>query len=255
MATQSPRPEAGADSGRSSAAPPARDPGVRVLRWAAAATLIGAFLVYHAVDSSGSDLAIGAPTPDPGLSVPAAPMATPVTTDPGESAAPATPSPTRTPGLSLPASAPTRLVIRSIGVNAPFTPLSMDAAGVLQPPPDTDNNLAGWYKAGVTPGQLGNAIVAGHVDTRTGPAVFFLLPFLHKGDPLDITRADGVVATFKVDSVHTFSKGAFPDQLVYGDTPDAQLRLITCAGEYNRATHDYSDNVVVFAHLSATRPA
>ncbi len=234
--------------------PPARDPGTRALRWAAAAALAGAFLVYHSFDSSGSDVAVGAPAPEPSFSAPAAPVVTPLTPSSG-SAATASPGPTRAPGLALPASPPTRLVIRSIGVNAPFTPLSMNAAGVLQPPPDTNSNLAGWYQAGVTPGQLGNAIVAGHVDTRTGPAVFFLLPFLRKGDPVDITRADGTVATFKVDSVQTFSKGAFPDQLVYGDTPDAQMRLITCGGAYDHKKQDYESNVVVFAHLASTRKA
>jgi sortase (surface protein transpeptidase) len=146
---------------------------------------------------------------------------------------------------------PTKLTIRSIGVNAPFTPLSMDATGVLQPPPETNDNLAGWYKDGPTPGELGNAIVAGHVDTKTGPAVFFLLAYLRKGDPVVINRADGTVATFKVDYVQTFSKGAFPDQQVYGNTPDAELRIITCGGTYDHKKKDYESNVVVFAHLAS----
>ncbi len=140
-------------------------------------------------------------------------------------------------------------------MNAPFTPLSMDATGVLQPPPADNRNLAGWYRGGPTPGEIGSAIVAGHVDTKTGPAVFLLLSFLKKGDTARITRADGTTATFTVDDVETFSKGAFPDQRVYGDTPDAELRIITCGGAFDRKTRDYQANVVVFAHLSGTGKA
>lgn len=224
-----------------------RDKGSRTLRWAVAATLVGAFLVYHSLDSSGTDVAVGAPTP------PAA--ASSATAGSSAGGAPASTSPPPSTGLSMQPSDPTRLSIPKIGVNAPFTPLSMDASGVLQPPPDNNRNLAGWYQGGVTPGELGNAIVAGHVDTTTGPAVFFLLPFLKKGDTADITRADGSVAHFTVDSVKTFEKNAFPDQEVYGDTPDAELRIITCGGVFDKKTKDYQANVVVFAHLSAVSKA
>ena len=224
------------------AAPPVQDNGSRILRWATAATLVGAFLVYHSFGSSGSDIAVGAPGP---ISV-SAPMG-------AQDTAPPIVPPHAV--LSMPASAPTRLTIQKIGVNAPFTPLSMDATGVLQPPPADNRNLAGWYRGGPTPGEIGSAIVAGHVDTKTGPAVFLLLSFLKKGDTARITRADGTTATFTVDDVETFSKGAFPDQRVYGDTPDAELRIITCGGAFDRKTRDYQANVVVFAHLSGTGKA
>jgi Sortase domain len=227
------------------APPPVRDNGSRVLRWATAATLVGAFLVYHSIGSTDADADVAAGVPGaPAVSAAAAPQQDP---------APPIVPPRAV--LSLPASPPTRLTIQKIGVNAPFTPLSMNAAGVLQPPPESNRNLAGWFQGGPTPGELGNAIVAGHVDTKTGPAVFFLLPYLKKGDTADITRADGTVATFKVDDVETFSKGSFPDQRVYGDTPDAELRIITCGGAFDRKTMDYESNVVVFAHLASSRKA
>lgn len=85
--------------------------------------------------------------------------------------------------------------------------------------------------------------------------MFLLLRTLKRGNEVNITRKDGTVATFKVDSVETFSKADFPDKRVYGDTPDAQLRLITCGGEYDRAAQDYVDNVVVFAHLASSKGA
>lgn len=95
--------------------------------------------------------------------------------------------------------------------------------------------------------------MAGHVDTTTGPAVFLQLQFLKPGATVDITRADGTVASFSVDTVETFKKADFPDKKVYADTPDAQLRLITCGGNYDRKAKDYEDNVVVFAHLDSVK--
>ncbi|WP_037907008.1 class F sortase [Actinacidiphila yeochonensis] len=233
MATQPPQ----GDPGAADAPRQPRDKGSRVLRWATAATLVGAFLVYHSLDSSGAGIAVGVPTP-------------PAVSSTASGGTYATTSPAGT-GLSMPPSDPTRLSIPGIGVNAPFTPLYMDASGSLQPPPDTDRNLVGWYQGGVTPGETGNAIVAGHVDTTSGPAVFLLLSFMKKGDTAAITRADGSVAHFTVDSVQTFSKDAFPDKEVYGDTPDAELRLITCGGAFDRKSMNYEANVVVFAHLSS----
>jgi LPXTG-site transpeptidase (sortase) family protein len=99
------------------------------------------------------------------------------------------------------------------------------------------------------PGEAGTAIIAGHVDTATSPAVFAGLSQLKKGDRFHVTRADGRRATFVVDDAESFDKDDFPDERVYGDTPDAQVRLITCAGAYDRQARDYTENLVVFAHL------
>src|SRR5207247_1472507 len=122
-----------------------------------------------------------------------------------------------------------------IAVDAPFTELSLGPSGQLSPPPANDKNLAGWFRGGASPGERGASIVVGHVDTKTGPAVFVQLRTLKPGSTVDITREDGSVADFRVDSVDTFSKAAFPDARVYADTPTPQLRLITCGGTYNRS--------------------
>lgn len=83
--------------------------------------------------------------------------------------------------------------------------------------------------------------------------MFLLLRDLKPGSYVNVTRQDGTVASFKVDSVETFSKADFPNDRVYGDTPDAQLRVITCGGAYDRGAQDYEDNVVVFAHLDSVK--
>ncbi|MFH8393507.1 class F sortase [Streptomyces sp. NPDC018036] len=161
----------------------------------------------------------------------------------------ASPSNDRPAARHLPRAEPTRLLIPKISVDAPFTELSLDSTGKLQPPPANDTNLVGWYANGVSPGEAGAAIIAGHVDTKTSAAVFAGLGDLKKGDKFSVERSDGRTASFVVDSAETFAKDAFPDDRVYADTPDAEVRLITCAGTYDRTVKDYTDNLVVFAHL------
>ncbi|MER7946981.1 class F sortase [Streptomyces sp. NPDC096079] len=161
----------------------------------------------------------------------------------------ASPSARPAAGPSMPRSAPTRLRIPRIGVDAPFTGLKIGPSGALDPPPADDTNLVGWQESGISPGERGTAIVAGHLDTATAPAVFARLEELKAGDTFEVSRADGTTAAFLVDSVEEFSKDDFPDQRVYEDTPDALVRLITCAGPYDRKAKDYTENLVVFAHL------
>jgi len=149
----------------------------------------------------------------------------------------------------LPRSRPTRLLIPKISVDAPFTTLALGPTGQLEPPPAHDVNLVGWYGGGAAPGERGTAIIAGHVDTATSAAVFVYLGELKKGDRFQVERADGRTASFMVDSVEKFAKEDFPSDRVYADTPDAQVRLITCAGAYDHQARDYTENLVVFGHL------
>lgn len=165
----------------------------------------------------------------------------------GTGAPPATDS--RQADDALPRSAPTRLRIPKISVDAPFTSLQLGDSGQLQPPPAADTNLVGWYADGAAPGERGTAIIAGHVDTVTSPAVFAHLDELEPGDRFSVRRADGRTADFVVDSAETFAKDDFPSERVYADASRPEVRLITCAGDYDRTVRDYTDNLVVFAHL------
>ncbi|MCX4770030.1 class F sortase [Streptomyces sp. NBC_01260] len=224
----------------------------RALLWPAATAGLGMLLIYNSIGSPADDK----PPAPPAAAAPAAPPAAPAAPPAAPAAPPAAVIPKQAaPSASpaLPRSEPKRLKIPAIAVDAPFTPLSIGASGRLDAPPTGDRNLVGWFKDGATPGERGAAIVAGHVDTTTGPAVFLQLRFLQPGATVDITRTNGSVATFKVDSVETFSKANFPDKRVYADTSDAQLRLITCGGNYDKKAKDYEDNVVVFAHLDSSK--
>ncbi|WP_045691887.1 class F sortase [Streptomyces rubellomurinus] len=152
----------------------------------------------------------------------------------------------------LPASAPTRIRIPSIKVDAPVTGLGLTASHQLATPPMDQRNLVGWYRDGTTPGAAGGALVVGHADNRSGPAVFYRLGLLRPGDTVEVARKDRRTAVFTVDSVQVFPKKDFPDALVYGSAARAELRLITCGGKFDRHT-GYEANTVVFAHLSSVR--
>ncbi|MEV7022739.1 class F sortase [Kitasatospora sp. NPDC093558] len=146
---------------------------------------------------------------------------------------------------------PTRIRIPRIGVDAPLSAIGRDDRGHLATPSETDRNLAGWYHDGVSPGQVGTAVVLGHADTPQGPAVFRRLGSLRRGDLIDITRSDRHTARFAVDAVEADAKTAYPDERVYGSGADPQLRLVTCDGGPAEASGD-AGALVVYAHLAVT---
>jgi LPXTG-site transpeptidase (sortase) family protein len=142
---------------------------------------------------------------------------------------------------------PTRLRIPAIGVDAALESLHLDAAGALQAPRVYDR--PGWYADGTKPGTVGPAVIAGHVDSTRGAAVFFRLHELTAGDRVEVSRGGQWIA-FRVVATSRYAKSRFPTAQVYGPTPDPQLRLITCGGAFDQARRSYLDNVVVFAVLA-----
>ncbi|GAA3792981.1 class F sortase [Streptomyces phyllanthi] len=171
---------------------------------------------------------------------------------------PAEPAPTAGPPMTAPPLRPlarsraTSLAIPYLDISAPVVGLRLDRRRRLPAPPQDDPELVGWYEGGPAPGEPGTAVVVGHRDTRTGPAVFAALDAIRPGRVVEARRADGVTAVYTVDAVRTYEKAHFPDREVYGIRNRPELRLITCAGRYDRKT-GYSGNVVVFAHLTATQ--
>ncbi len=172
--------------------------------------------------------------------------------------APDSPAPTAAPepekatdlGPILNGSPPVSIDIPSIAVRTRnFVDLGRAKDGSLEVP--TDYASVGWYTQGVSPGQLGPAILAGHVDGHNGPAIFYRLGALRPGAQIKVARKDGSTATFKVDRIQRFRKDSFPTVLVYGSTSRSELRLITCGGSFDKKTGHYVDNVVAFAHLVA----
>ncbi|MFB9853285.1 class F sortase [Micromonospora andamanensis] len=152
------------------------------------------------------------------------------------------------PNLSpLPRATPVEVRIPAIEVHAPLVAVAADDAGALEVPPLDRPAVAGWYRPGVSPGETGNAVLVGHVDSPDGPAVFFHLGQLRPGDTIDVVRSDTRVVRFAVDGVEAYPKDRFPTDLVYGPGEVAGLRLITCGGRFDQHDGGYVDNVVVFA--------
>ncbi|MEU6866917.1 class F sortase [Streptomyces sp. NPDC046876] len=186
--------------------------------------------------TAASAVAPATPLPS-GAAVPQAPVPAPVASMPPE---------------PLGHSSVQRIRIPEIKVDAPVMTVGVDAQGWIDAPPPEDANLAGWYLNGISPGQRGSAVIVGHVDNAQGPAVFYGLGSLHKGNHIEVQRYDGRTAVFEVYGVEVFSKDTFPGARVYGDTGLPELRVITCGGSYSKA-RGYDGNVVVFARMVSAR--
>jgi hypothetical protein len=145
-------------------------------------------------------------------------------------------------------SPPVRVRIPAIGVDSSLQSLGLLPDGTLQPPSQWQQ--AGWFADGVRPGALGPAVIAGHVDSVSGPAVFYRLRELRPGDEVDVAQRTGRWLRFVVQTVRAYPKAQFPTEAVYGPTASPELRVITCTGDFDRAKHSYVDNLVVSARLA-----
>ena len=160
-----------------------------------------------------------------------------------------------TPTVPAPAvvarSVPIAVRIPAIGLAVWVTQLGLNADGTVEVP--TSVQAPGWFAPGPSPGQVGSAVMLGHVDSYKGPGVFFQLRTLQPGNQINVNLADGVVATFKVTSVATYQKTQFPDQQVYGSNGSSELQLVTCGGTFDPQTGHYLSNIVVYSSfVSAT---
>jgi hypothetical protein len=185
--------------------------------------------------------------------------ATPVAQRPATTAPPTTttttlspaaipaPPPVANASVPGPAFAPIAIRIDKIGASAPVDPMGLNADGSLEVP--TDFQRAGYYTGRPPPGAVGPAIIVAHVDSKTGPAVFYRLRDLRPGDEVVVTRTDRSEVVFVVDRLERHRKSAFPTKAVYSVTPGATLRLITCGGTFDRKSGHYRDNLIAFAHL------
>ncbi|MGH4030178.1 class F sortase [Actinomycetota bacterium Odt1-20B] len=145
-----------------------------------------------------------------------------------------------------------RVRIKGIRVDAPVMPVGLDDDGWVDAPPPDDPNLAGWFTGAVAPGEKGTAVIVGHVDNQQGPAVFYGLGSLKKGNRVEVTRKDRKTAVFEIYGIEVFEKENFPGNRVYADKGAPELRVITCGGGFTKQT-GYDGNVVAFARLIAVR--
>ena len=140
---------------------------------------------------------------------------------------------------------PRRITIPAIGVSARLVALHLDRGGTMQTPSRWEE--AGWYEPGREPGERGPAVIAGHVDSKDGPAVFYRLRELRRGDLIQVRRADGSAVRFRVEGLERWPKTEFPTRRVFGRTRLSTLRLVTCSGDFDASSSHYVDNTIVYA--------
>jgi sortase (surface protein transpeptidase) len=149
-------------------------------------------------------------------------------------------------------SMPVQLRIQKINVDTSFeAPLALNADQTVSVPDAYDT--VGWYVNGATPGEVGPSVILGHVDSYEGPAVFYSLGQLQKGDRIEIDRADGTTAVFIVDELIRYNQDDFPTERVYGPTDKPELRLVTCTGVFNAGKQRYSHNLVVYGSFAGEK--
>ena len=178
--------------------------------------------------SSGRSSSSGAPSPSGSTSAPAGPAASPLAT------------PDYPTGVL-----PARLLIPSIDVDAPVVELQLGRDEVEVP---EDFATAGWWVQTRRPGEIGPSVLGGHVDSTTGPAVFFRLPEVVPGAEVVVVGDDGTQVVFVVDEGVQVDKVARPPEVFAFGQPRPELRLITCTGEFDPAARSYTDNYVLLAH-------
>lgn len=202
--------------------------------WIVAGVLVLIGVALIGVGLRGGDRSLGGPAPSRAAvasAVAGAPMQT---------------------ALSTGRSVPRTLDIPAIGLSVAVGSLGLNADGTVQVP--TGTTQPGWFRLGPTPGQIGSAVILGHVDSHLGPGVFFRLRTLAAGDQVDVGLADGDTARFTVNTVSMFSKSGFPSQRVYGSHGSSALQLVTCGGVFDERSGGYLSNIVVYTSLSAVLP-
>ena len=142
---------------------------------------------------------------------------------------------------------PAKVSIPALKVESNIIDLGLQPDGTMQVPPDAQDT--GWYTNSPAPGRPGPAVLAAHVNWKGVDGPFAKIGQLKAGDQVIVESAGEARAEFAVDKVERYPKSAFPTDAIYGDTPDPQLRLVTCGGSFDAAAHSYRDNIVVFAHL------
>jgi sortase (surface protein transpeptidase) len=145
---------------------------------------------------------------------------------------------------------PTEVKIPKINADSSLIAVAVDKDGQIAVPSVSQPMQAAWYRFSPVPGDLGPAIILGHIDGNHQPGIFYHLNDLNPGDEIDVSRSDGKDVKFVVDHKIEVPKNQFPADAIYGNTDKPQLRLITCGGVFDHAAHSYVDNVVVYANLA-----
>lgn len=156
-----------------------------------------------------------------------------------------TQEPVSPPSPSYASSPPQRLLIPKLNVDTRIEYVSEDSQGIMASPVDPDN--VAWYEPGIRPGEKGNAVIAGHVDSKDGPAIFYELNNLSPGDNISVATESGDAISFRVTGKATYPADNFPIHEVFGASAKKRLNLITCTGEFDSSAKQYADRLVIYS--------
>jgi hypothetical protein len=238
----------------------------RGLAIALAALLLGACSLSAApAEPLATAAATVAPAPPAATPAPSPPAATATATPPRLSLAveatelpaipaviPPPPAPTATPAAAatpLPAAGlPRRLRIPRLRIDAAVEHVGLAPDGAMDAPKRFDT--VGWYRLGTRPGDLGSAVIAGHFDSKTGPAIFWRLRDLRPGDDIFVRGDDGVERRFVVEEAASYRFDQAPLERIFTAADRVRLNLITCGGSFDRHSQNYDQRLVVYATLA-----
>lgn len=221
--------------------------------WVVAVVLLLIGAGFLTVGLVGHQNPLAGPAATPQFASPSAAGNTEPTPSVTRSAKPSVVTRSATPSAVVARSVPVSLRIPAIGVAVSLSTLGLNPDGTVQVP--TNFQEPGWFRLGPSPGQVGSAVILGHVDSRQGPAVFFRLRSLRAGDKVEVSLANGMVAHFVVTTVAMYPKEQFPARQVYASRGYSALQLVTCGGQFDTNTRSYLSNVVAYTSLVATTPA
>lgn len=147
---------------------------------------------------------------------------------------------------------PVEVKIPTLEIEATIEDVGILENGQMGVPEDV--NGVGWFEPGTNPGAIGNSVLAGHVDSRIGPAVFFELESLVAGDEVIIVSDTGEELTFIVKAKESYDRKEAPIEEIFGATDSRSLNLITCSGLFNREAGTHDERLVVYTELVEEEP-
>lgn len=139
---------------------------------------------------------------------------------------------------------PVRMYIPAIDLHADIEPVRVSLQGSMDVPKSTET--IGYLEDGTLPGAKGNAVMDGHVDSYTGPAVFYHLKKLKPGDSVYVKDAKGTAIEFRVEAIGIYKTDNAPVQSIFGPSDEPRLNLITCTGKYSRKMKEHQERLVVY---------
>lgn len=143
---------------------------------------------------------------------------------------------------------PTRLRIPALNIDAKVQQTGLTKSGAMGTPSNFTD--VAWYKYGPAPGQVGSAVIDGHVDNGLSLAgVFKHLGDIKTDDDVYVTMQSGTQLHFKVSDIEIYPYKDAPSDLIFNRADTVRLNLVTCDGTWVKGDKTYNERLVVYTTL------